>query len=165
MQYEPTVEPSVFDRQSLLLRRHWDLLEGLKLQRNQLPVLICTVLLTAAGFVLNSTRIPSSRIQAIGIGVVLLSISAAGVVVGIIIRKRYQSVNTRIQYLYKRMGLVGQEYFPDADGSLYDATSLFSAAYFVIGFIGVVCAVGVALAPISMPSRPDNATVVNCKCK
>src|SRR6266496_2537725 len=107
-----------YERQTLLLRRQWELLYGLKQQRNQLPVLVCTVLLGATAFVLNSSRLPSSKPQAFGICTLLLAIVATGVWVNSVLRARYEFVNNRIAYLYRRMGITGESYFPDEGSPL-----------------------------------------------
>ena len=137
---------TVFDRQRLILRRQWELLEGLKQQRNRLPIVICTVLLTTTAFVLESARLPSSPAQAVAIALILVTIALTGIVVGRVIHKRYNFVNRRIKYLYTRMNIAGDDFFVDDDSQLDDAKTLFGAVYFVIATIGAICALGVALA-------------------
>lgn len=145
------------DKQTLLLRRYWELLEGLKQQRNQLPIVVGTALLAATAFVLDSSRIPSSRPQAVGISVLILLIAGTGVAVGRILENRYEFVNNRIKHLYRRIGITGEDFFPDEGSPLDSAKAIFVAVYIVIVVIGVICALGVALAPLTIPSPPGLA--------
>jgi hypothetical protein len=141
-------EAALFERQVLLLKRYWELLEGLKQHRTRLPILVCTMLLGITGFVLNSGSVPSSRPQAVGIATVLLVITATGVWVGAVIHRRYEFVDERISHLYRQMGITGIRFFLNEDSALEASNSLFIAIYVVMILIGVICSAGILLAPL-----------------
>ena len=134
------------DQMELLLKRQWELLEGIKQQMFRIPLLSSTFLLALTGYVLSSAKVPqhgSTKLSAILLLPLIASFAAFWELTAFKVY-RYRCGN--IHHLYALLDLNDNRLWPDGYPGRRDD---FHALYYVMAIapalVGAICVATVIL--------------------
>lgn len=141
------------ERQLLLLRRRWEVIDQVKDLRTRVPITIVTMILVVTGFVLNSKSLPANGFQRVAIPLVILVLTLVGVMTFWSIHRLYNTMFDQIDYLYRKLGMEAEPYFPTfhRDGS--SPKLLFVSVYILLGAVGLMCMIATAIDVPGCPGR------------
>lgn len=134
---------SIEEKQVKRLERQWELLEGIKRYRVQVPVLFVTVILTITAFTLsNKTTVqPGPFIPFTCVVIALLG--GFGLFTHRTVRKHYDYSCDKLDYLYRKLGMTGGEFEPEPIPVLERAGHIF-----LMGYIMIIAASAFSLAAV-----------------
>ena len=141
---------STEEKQVLLLRRRWDVIEVAKNYRFKTPIVVCGLLLAVTGFVMQSKTLPATMFHKYAITAVLFTVTIVGVMTFYAVHELYNQFFKQIDYLYKQLGISGDKYFATDHKSESKPIKLFRAGYIVIIVVGIVCSTVVSMEPLKI---------------
>ena len=151
---------STEDKQVLLLRRRWEAIEVAKDYRFRTPIVVCGLLLTVTGFVMQSNTVPSTTLHKNAILAVLITMTTVGVMIFYSVHELYNQFFEQIDYLYKQLGISGEEYFTTTHRNESKPIKLFLAGYIAIIMVGIVCSAVVSMESLKSPiGKKDNIQI------
>lgn len=94
----------------MLLQRYFINIEHVKSTRNRFTIIVNGACFGIAAFVLKTPNIPSTQLQAYLIATTIAGFSVVGVLLLAALHKFYLSIISDIYYLYKKMGIDGEDF-------------------------------------------------------
>lgn len=134
---------SIEEKQVLLLRRNWEIIEVFKSLRMRVPVLFSGTILLLFSFASQATHIPAILAM-----LFIAVIMTTGLIALKWVHSQYAYVHDKINYLYGQLDMLGPEFWDHDPASVRDADdkemakSMFIAGYVSIALISLVSIVG-----------------------
>lgn len=137
------------EKQIELLNRMYVNIEGYKSLRFRIPIVICTLILAIAGFVLESDKIPKNQIQEISIIIILGLLIVIGVIILSTVKRQYNDLADNIYYLYDQLEMNGTDFY-EANKDYKNHPRQRAPKVFLLGYvgmiiIGLICIVSIVL--------------------
>lgn len=141
----PGTAMTVEDRQLLLLKRRWDVLDQIKILRASIPPSVVALLLVTTAFVVGNDNLPGDTYAKVAVPLVLSALAGAGLLIFRAIHRAYRTIFDQIDYLYRKLDMDGTEYWSTfhRDGS--DVPWFFIAVYVLLSVVGALCVIGAIL--------------------
>ena len=140
---------STEEKQVLLLRRQWELIEVLKGYRIRVPIIAGSLLLSLTAFVLNSKQLPADNLQKAAIVCLIALITTVSLMLFKEIHSQYLLRSHRISYLYEKLGMDSDLFGERVRAPEETAPTLFRLIFVAILLVGLICVAGIAMAPLA----------------